>query len=186
MAIGKPPPSALPARNWRSADRTIAAGKHGHLGEPRQKSRALAWLFLGLVTPPQPFAEAERKASPNVPEHNTVPGGLPTALMAGRRPVRGTGRTYGFGVSSRKRPAPPWPSGFSSSGRMVLSSPCNVHGGLTINRPVETSGPVACCGATENSSRRHLPAGLAPSAACATSRARVSAARRLLTGYQSR
>jgi hypothetical protein len=48
----------------------------------RAKFAAFAWLFLGLVTPPQPFAEAERKASPNGPNDNTVPGGLPTALMA--------------------------------------------------------------------------------------------------------
>ena len=46
----------------------------------------------GLVTPPQPFAEAERKAGPNGPQHNTVPGKLPTVQIglfpAGRDPVR--------------------------------------------------------------------------------------------------
>src|ERR1700730_17941109 len=36
----------------------------------------------GLVTPPLPFAEAERKADPNRLEHNTVPGKLPTAQIA--------------------------------------------------------------------------------------------------------
>jgi hypothetical protein len=48
----------------------------------RAKFAAFAWLFLGLVTPPQPFAEAERKASPNGRNDNTVPGGLHTALIA--------------------------------------------------------------------------------------------------------
>jgi hypothetical protein len=32
-------------------------------------------------TPPLPFAEAERKADPNVDEHNTVPGQLPNGLF---------------------------------------------------------------------------------------------------------
>jgi hypothetical protein len=37
--------------------------KFGHLN--LLVSRHLqAWILLGLVTPPQPFAEAERKASP--------------------------------------------------------------------------------------------------------------------------
>jgi hypothetical protein len=36
----------------------------------------------GLVTPPLPFAEAERKAGPNGVEHNTVRGKLPTVEIA--------------------------------------------------------------------------------------------------------
>ena len=47
----------------------------------------------------------------------------------GANPARGC--RQGLGVSSRNRPAPPWPSGFSSSGRMVFSSAASVHGGLT-------------------------------------------------------
>src|SRR6476660_8536999 len=98
-----------------------------------------------------------------------------------------TGRgPQGLGVSSLKRPAPPWPSGFSSSGRIVFNSPASVHGGLTTKRPVEVRGPPAAWGAALNSSRRHLPAGLLVAAAAATWRARVSVARRLLTGYQIR
>src|SRR5262249_21307499 len=86
MAIGKPPPSALPAHNWRAADRTIAAGKHGHLGEPRQNSLALAWPLLGLVTPPQAFAEAERKASPNGASIIRFPAGCLRIFRAAKAP----------------------------------------------------------------------------------------------------
>src|SRR2546428_7267451 len=92
----------------------------------------------------------------------------------------------GWGASSLTRAAPPWPRGFSSSGRIVFSSPASVHGGLTIRSPVEARGPPDACGAAENSSRRHFPAGLLVSAAAATSRARVSLVRLLFTGYQVR
>src|ERR1700730_10362327 len=57
----------------------------------------------------------------------------------GLRASQGLGNlgSCGLGVSSLNRPAPPWPSGFSSSGRMAFSSPASVHGGLTISRPAE-------------------------------------------------
>src|SRR6201999_4207922 len=46
----------------------------------------------GLVTPPLPFAGAERKADPNGPEHNTVPGKLPTAQSDYSRLLEGVPR----------------------------------------------------------------------------------------------
>src|SRR5206468_12873754 len=117
------------------------------------------------------------------PEHNTDLRELPMAIRTFHLMRRGS---QGLGASSLNRPAPPWPRGFSSSGRIVFNSPASVHGGLTIRSPVEARGPPDACGATENSSRRHFPAGLLAAAAPATSRARVSVARRLLTGYQIR
>jgi hypothetical protein len=39
-------------------------------------------ILRGLVSPPLPFAEAEREADPNGTEHNTVPGKLPTVQIA--------------------------------------------------------------------------------------------------------
>jgi hypothetical protein len=40
-------------------DRTFAVGKLGHLGWPGFVPRA-AGFFSAFITPPQPFAEAER------------------------------------------------------------------------------------------------------------------------------
>jgi len=45
-------------------DRTFTAGKLGHLNGPALGRRS-AWILEAFITPPQPFAEAERKASPN-------------------------------------------------------------------------------------------------------------------------
>jgi len=66
MAIGKVlPRTAPPLRAIRvSADRTFAAGSLATWAD-RVHARP-AWIFYSaLITPPQPFAEAERKASPN-------------------------------------------------------------------------------------------------------------------------
>src|SRR5258708_1455164 len=94
--------------------------------------------------------------------------------------------SQGFGASSLNRPAPPWPSGFSSSGRIALSSPSSVHGGLTTKRPAEIRPlPAAACAATLNSSRRHFADGLPAPVISSTCRASLSVARRLLTGYHS-
>src|SRR5256884_7932663 len=70
---------------------------------------------------------------------------------------------------------------FSSWGRFVFTPPASVHGGLTIRSPVEARGPPDACGATENSSRRHFPAGLLAVTAPATSRPRRSGGARRLT-----
>src|SRR5580704_13112054 len=190
MAIGKLlPRTAACALSAHRPDRRFAAGKLGHHrgwaanADPPENIR-------GLVTPPLPFAEAERKAGPNGLEHNTVAGKLPTAQMAlfagplaPCRPDRGS---QGLGVSSLNRPAPPRPSGFSSSGRIALSSPASVHGGLTINSPAEVRPGAAAWGATLNSRRRHLPAGVDVPVTSATYLARLSEARRLFTGYHNR
>src|SRR4051812_29195482 len=172
MAIGKAPLPALLRRHAprASARPDIRGRKLGHRSRPAPPVDVKK--ISGLVTPPPPFAEAERKASPTA-QHNTVPGRLPTDFQA-------------LGASSLNRPAPPWPSGFSSSGRMSLSSSASFHGGLTINRPADVNGPPAVCGATLNSSRRHFPGTLALATASATCLARPSLARRLLTGYHSR
>ena len=158
---GNSSPALLPPRRaFRvPADRTCAAGEHGHccgLGARADPS----WIVRGLVTPPLPFAEAERKASPCRTEHNIVRGELPTVQIGLSR------RPDGLGTSSLNRPAPPWPSGFSSSGRIAFNSPISVHGGLTINRPADTSPPPASCGATLNSSRRHFPGGAEARGCC--------------------
>src|SRR6266481_4987637 len=67
MAIGKSSPALL---------RRHAHAAFGPTGHSLPESMAtltdracvlVAWFLVGLVTPPQPFAEAERKASPNGP-----------------------------------------------------------------------------------------------------------------------
>jgi hypothetical protein len=67
MAIGSPPPQCSAAMRVPALrrDRTFTAGKLGHLNGPALGRRS-AWIFFeAFITPPQPFAEAERKASPN-------------------------------------------------------------------------------------------------------------------------
>src|ERR1051325_4897188 len=66
MAIGKLLPRiALPLRVIRvSADRTFAARSFGHLRRSGLRPDRPGF-YSALITPPQPFAEAERKASPN-------------------------------------------------------------------------------------------------------------------------
>src|ERR1700745_329110 len=119
-----------------------------------------------MYPPPQPFAEAERKAGLNGGEHNTVLCKLPTAqirlfpatrvarVWAAKVRVVVTLRSQGLGVSSLNRPAPPWASGFSRSGRIALSPPTSAHGGLPISSPAEARASPAACGATLNSRRR--------------------------------
>src|ERR1700722_8343414 len=68
MAIGKLLPPCC-SRRYAPAyrpDRTFAAGKLGHAGGSCDVGD-LPEGIRGLVTPPLPFAEAERKASPNGP-----------------------------------------------------------------------------------------------------------------------
>src|SRR5258708_2714970 len=84
MAIGK----LLPRIARRYAphfayrpDRKFAAGKLGHLCGLGCQRRSVFENIRGLVTPPLPFAGAERKAGPNRLKHNTVPGKLPTAQI---------------------------------------------------------------------------------------------------------
>src|SRR5450756_1537048 len=82
MAIGKllsPHCSAVTRPMAYRLDRTFPCQKTW----PSRRPGALAGppSTCGLVTPPPPFAKAERKASPNTREHNTVPGNLPTVQM---------------------------------------------------------------------------------------------------------
>src|ERR1700687_424965 len=82
MAIGKLLPVLL--RRYAPAhrpDRRFAAGELGHLGRIRLFTPIRLEIIRGLVTPPLPFAEAERKADPNGIKHNTVPCKLPTAQI---------------------------------------------------------------------------------------------------------
>src|ERR1043165_10052210 len=98
MAIGTPPPPALlrPHAPRASGRPAISGRKLGHRSRPALPVDVKK--ISGLVTPPPPFAEAERKASPTA-QHNTVPGRLPTDFQD-------------LGASSLNRPAPPWPRGF--------------------------------------------------------------------------
>src|SRR2546423_15454809 len=79
MAIGKLlPRTAPPPRRYRvAADRTFAVRSLATSAD--RVTPPIGLDFLGLVTPPQPFAEAERKASLNRAEHSTVPRKLTTA-----------------------------------------------------------------------------------------------------------
>src|ERR1700736_5522142 len=82
MAIGKLLPVLL--RRYAPAhrpDRGFAAGELGHLGRIRLFTPIRLEIIRGLVTPPLPFAEAERKADPNGLKHNTVVGKLPTTQI---------------------------------------------------------------------------------------------------------
>jgi hypothetical protein len=82
MAIGK----LLPVLLRRYANPRI--GPTGN-SLPERLATRMDWaqapihlkIIGGLVTPPLPFAEAERKAGPNMLKHNTVLGKLPTAQI---------------------------------------------------------------------------------------------------------
>src|ERR1700733_14556134 len=82
MAIGKPPPHCSAVTRVRRCGRPDL--RCGHLPPGAwaiRRTRVMASLpkiRRGLVTPPLPFAEAERKSRSNDDEHNTVPGRLPT------------------------------------------------------------------------------------------------------------
>src|SRR5580693_2542403 len=193
MAIGKLlPRRAPPLRASVSARPDIRCRKAWPRGRGGTISPIRLKNFEALSL--RRYHSRERNVKPvQWPEHNTVPGKMPTAQIglctafSKGRAGRGQGLPgYGFGVSSLNRPAPPWPSGFSSSGRIVLSSPESFQGGLTIRSPAEVRPPAAACGETLNSRRRHF-AGCAPApAVSATWRARLSVARRLFTGYHNR
>src|ERR1700754_1361666 len=181
MAIGKTPLPALLRRYAHLAyrlDRTFR-------GRKAWPSRRIPSAFkkLEALSLRRPHSRKRNVKPVLTAQHNTVPRQLPTGLFMSRCPA---GWLQGLGTSSLNRPAPPWPSGFSSSGRIAFSSAASRHGGLTTRRPAEVSAAPACCGATLTSSRRHVPGALAAATAAATCRARPSVARRLFTGYHSR
>src|SRR4051794_3655018 len=99
MAIGKPSPALLRLpRTPRSADRTSLPESMATLTARAQLAGSPGSL-LGLVTPPQPFAEAERKASPNGQSIIRFPANS----TAETRIFTAPSPDQGFGVSSRKR-----------------------------------------------------------------------------------
>src|SRR4029453_9005531 len=100
MAIGNPPPHCF--RRYAN----LAFGPTGHSLPESMATLAdraqlqAAWFLVGLVTPPQPFAEAERKASPNGLSIIRFPANClrpKTGFSVVPRPAQG------LGVSSRKR-----------------------------------------------------------------------------------
>src|SRR5665213_85111 len=192
MAIGKLPPhcSAVTRLAYRP-DRTFAAGKLGHLRIRLRRRSVLEKYYYEAQSLRRYHARKRNVSQSQYREHNTFCGQLPTAAYGRKRTfskacTEGRARLQGLGTSSLNRPAPPWPSGFSSSGRIAFNSPSSIQGGLTSNSPAETSAESAVWGAALNSSRRHF-AGEGPAAAIsATLRARPSVARRLLAGYHNR
>src|ERR1700722_142974 len=116
----------------------------------------------GLVAPPLPFAEAERKADPNRLEHNTVPGKLPTAqIVLFAKPRAGAGPAEERAVRAWASPAGsgrrrPGRASFPVWGRLPLGPPISVRGGLTNRGPAEPTAPPPAGGATLNSRRRHF------------------------------
>src|SRR5664279_5823952 len=65
-------------------------------------------VVRGLVTPPLPFAEAERKAS--LDRFSIIR--FPADCLRQESDFSLAEAAQGLGVSSLNRPAPPWPSGF--------------------------------------------------------------------------
>src|SRR6266852_5033662 len=67
MAIGKLLPVLLRRYAYLAyrPDRTFAAGELGQLLRIRRQAPIRLQIIRGLVTPPLPFAEAERKVGPN-------------------------------------------------------------------------------------------------------------------------
>src|SRR5882757_6289494 len=134
MAIGKTPLPALLRRYAHLAyrlDRTF----RGRKAWPSQRIRS-AFKKLEALSLRRPHSRKRNVKPVLTAQHNTVPGQLPTGLFISLCP---RGAAQGLGTSSLNRPAPPWPSGFSSSGKIALSSAASRHGGLTISRPADDS-----------------------------------------------
>src|SRR3954466_6761505 len=113
MAIGKTPPPALLRRYAHLAYR-LARTFRGRKAWPSQRTRS-AIRKLEALSLRRPHSRKRNVKPVLTAQHNTVPGQLPTGLFA----CAGTPlAAHGLGTSSLNRAAPPWPSGFSSSGRI--------------------------------------------------------------------